>query len=425
MKILIKNARIIDASSKHNNTVKDVLVQENKIIRIAENIDESADVIIQESNLHICPGFVDLKADFCDPGYEHKETVQSGLDAAAYGGYTHVAVLPSTSPAIDNKALVEYLKKRSEGHVCALHPMGTVTTQMKGENLAELFDLHQNGVRLFSDDLTPMSSGILYRALLYANNFGGTIVTFARDYSLAGKGMVNEGLASVHTGLKADPHVAEFIEIERNIQLCKYTDGKMHFTGLSTAKGVELVRQAKKDGLKITADVHVANLLYTEDAVLDFDSNFKLMPCLRTQEDQDALWKGLKEGTIDTIVSDHRPNDTEEKELEFDFANFGSIQLQTAFSSLAETKKMSMDTLCSILGNRSRSILGLEPVQIEENTEADFTLFCTDSPWTFTESEILSNTQNTPHINVTFSTRVVGVVNQGQMLIKAEIHGEA
>jgi dihydroorotase len=417
MKVLIKKARIIDNSSPFHNQEVDVFINDGLVDEIAVNINLEAEHIIEGKKLCLSPGWVDLKADFCDPGFEHKETVISGLDAAAFGGYTHVSVLPSTQPVSDNKANIDYLRRQGEDHVCSVHPIGAVTEGLKGENLAQLFDMYNNGVRLFSDDLTPMSAGILYRALLYAKNFGGRIVAFSKNESMAKNAQVNEGLASVNTGLKGYPDVAEWIEIERNLQLLEYTGGKLHLSGISSAKSVDLIKAAKKKGLDLTADVHVSNLLFTENEVFDFDTNFKFLPCLRTKEDQSALWKGLKDGTLDTIVSDHRPNDTEEKDLEFDMASFGSLQLQTVFSALMTHPEASVDLICEKLGQSARKIIELEAAVVNKGSRADFTVFSEDSKWIFNKEDICSEVKNSSFIGHQFKHKVIAVINGGKTTI--------
>lgn len=414
MRILVKQASVQDASSTHNQQVVDILIVDGVINKIASQIDEPFDHEISANGLMVSPGWYDLKADFCEPGQEHKETIESGISAAERGGFTHVCLVSSTTPPVDNKAQVEYIKNKNQYSTVEILPSGCLSAALEGKELAEMFDMHQSGAVLFSDDQKHVSTGLLYRALLYVKNFGGRIAVSLNDPGVSKNGMVNEGLASTTTGLKAIPAVAEILDIERNLRLVEYTNSILHFSGLSTAEGVHLIRKAKQNGLKITADVHVNQLIFNEEFVTGFDSNYKVLPPYRTESDRLALWEGVKDGTIDAIVSDHRPAHQDEKEVEFDYAAFGNVTLETCFPALVSCVAFDLNAVIRALTYGAASVIGHAPSKIEAGQRADLTLFSLSGTTEISRETMESSSFNTPFLNKTLPGQIVGIVNQGR-----------
>ncbi len=422
MKIYIKQATILDTSSPHHMSKKDLLVENGFITDIADHINcTDAETVIESKNLHISLSWVDLKAKFCDPGSEHKEDLSTGISAAESGGFGHVFVSPDNDPVTDNKAQVKYIRNHNSDATIDLHAIGTVTQGMKGDQLSEMYDMHQNGVRLYSDGNNFLTAGVMHRALLYAQNFDGLVVSFPQNSSIIGKGQVNEGIASVKTGLKAIPAVGETIQIQRDLSLLEYTDGKIHFSGVSTGESLELIRAAKAKGLKVSCDVYANHLLYSETDVLGFDTNHKVLPPYRTPLDRDALWRGLKDGTIDCIVSNHSPQNIEEKDLEFDRASFGNVTLQTLYGSLSNYFEQYHELIIEKISAAPRKLVGLKECTIIKGEAADLTLFDPYIEWEYNDISNQSKSVNSPLMNTTIKGAAIGVIRKGQLKLNQSI----
>ncbi|MGK0296321.1 MAG: dihydroorotase, partial [Ulvibacter sp.] len=336
MNILLKSAIIVDIGNKHHLKKRDILIENGVIKKIGAKIIKSGkEKEIFLPNLHVSKGWFDPSVSFGEPGYEERETIENGLKTAALSGFTDVAVNANCFPVTDNKANIQYLKSKANGHAVSLYPIGSLTLESKGVDLAELFDMKNEGAISFYDYKKPIQNpNLLKIALQYAQGFNGMVQSFPLEKLVAQGGMMNEEINSTRLGLKGIPALAEELQITRDLYILEYTGGKLHIPTISTKKSVELIKDAKKKGLNVSCSVAVANLYLTDDTLESFDTSYKLMPPLRTNEDTKALLKGLKEGIIDGVTSDHDPIDIENKKTEFDHAFFGSIGLESSFGAL-------------------------------------------------------------------------------------------
>lgn len=420
MKVLFKQATILDKTSDFFNQKMDILIENGKITKIAKEIVDQEAQKVESQSLHVSQSWVDLKADFCDPGNEDNESIKSGLRAASAGGFGHVFVVPTTTPVVDNKGQVNYIKVEGNGQHTSIYPIGTITKSAQGESLSEMYDMYNEGVRFFSDDTHNVSKEILLRALLYTKNFGGRVISFPQDNSISVNGQVNEGITSLRTGLKAIPAIGEEIQVQTNLSILEYSAGSLHITGISTAKSVDLIREAKRKGLDVTCDVHVHQLLFTEEDVLTFNTNHKVNPPYRTKDDQNALWEGIKDGTINTIVSNHRPLKMELKDIEFDNAEFGSISLQTFYASLINKNIEAQAEFINCISVQPRIIAEFKDnTSINVGNIADITIFDPTIQWKFDTSSNLSKSKNSPFFGHTLKGKALGILKDNKLLLNS------
>lgn len=425
--LLLKNVTIIAPFSDLNGQLTDIFINKSGII---EKIGTLSSVpknttIFEKEGTCVSIGWADIGVHTCDPGFEHREDLASTARAAMAGGFTTVMPFPNTEPATDSKAEILYIKNKTQSYLVDFYPIGALSAGCKGKDLAELIDMSQAGAVAFSDGKKAVQDGgLILRGLQYAKTFEGIIFNSPLDKTIAPHGQMHEGLTSTSLGLSGIPSMAEELIIQRDLQLLEYSGGRLHFHNISTSRSVELIRQAKKQGLKVTCSVAALNLCLNDEALNGFDTYLKVMPPLREKSDIDVLIKGLKDGTIDFIDSNHTPIDTEGKDLEFPYAAFGAIGLDSAFSMIHTqlSKKLTFDQLIHLWAIQPRTVLGLPVPSITEGVVANFTLFNPHEKWAFTEKNIYSKSRNTPLLSQPslseLKGRVYGVINKGQYWIR-------
>lgn len=414
MKILAKNTTVVCESSKYHLKKVDILIENGVITKIADQIKDEKAKTIESKNLHASLGWLDMHVNFQDPGFEHKEDIITGAKAAASGGFTKVCVSPLTYPVIDNKSQVEYIINKSANVLVDLYPYGAVSKETKGKELAELADMKSAGAIAFTDDKKSIKNpNLLNRALLYTQSFDGLILNHPHTAETAHKGVMNEGVVSTQLGLNGIPELSADLMITRDLYLAEYTKGKLHFSTISTEKSIELIREAKKKGLRVSCDVSAYNLLLNENELMEFDSRFKVLPPLRSEKTIKALIKGIKDGTINAISSDHLPEDIEAKKKELDHAAFGMINLQTAFATAntALQKSISINDLINLLTKGPAEVLNIDLGKIEVGEKANITLFDPKEEFEFTKEKVLSKSKNSPFFKKKLKGKVIGVVN--------------
>jgi dihydroorotase len=416
MNILLKSTTVIDVTSIHHLKKRDILIENGVIKKIAASIVNSTNAKeIKLPNLHVSQGWFDSSVSFGEPGFEERETIKNGLKTAAHSGFTHVAVNTNTNPVTDNKSTIKYIKSEALNHAVSLYPIGALTSGAKGEGLAELFDMKNEGAVSFYDYKLPIKNpNLLKIALQYTQTFDGLVQSFPFEKSIAQEGMVNEDVNSTKLGLKGIPSLAEELQIIRDLYILEYTGGKLHIPTISTKKSVTLIKEAKKKGLNVTCSVAITNLLLTDDVLESFETNYKLLPPLRTSTDVKALLKGIKDGVIDAITSDHNPIDIEHKKIEFDHAFYGSIGLESCFGALNSV--LSTETSIKMLTGLKEEF-SIETISIAENNNADITLFNPNEEWTFSENHIISSSKNSALIGCNLKGKVYGILANKKIVL--------
>ncbi|MBU2376401.1 MAG: dihydroorotase [Bacteroidetes bacterium] len=411
--LLIKSCTIVHPQSPHHLKVMDVLIEKGKITKIASNISFDGKNFDGKGKF-LAPGFFDLNVSLGEPGLETKEDFETGTKAAMAGGFTGLAVMPHNQPTTDSKSQVEYMINKAKGNLVDIFPYGTISQKREGKDLSEMFDMTQSGAIAFTDGDQPVQdAGLMERALLYAKGFDGLVLSYPDDQSISGKAKMNEGAMSTLLGMKGIPNLAEELMVVRDLYLAAYTESKVHFSTISTAHAVELIKAAKRKGTKVTCDVAAHHLVLTDEAVADFDSNYKVKPPLRTKTDVEALRKGLKEGIIDAVVSQHAPQEIEFKEVEFEIAKYGIIGLQTVLPLLFKAG-FTAEEIVTKLSIAPRKILGLAIPELKEGEIANLVLF-DKSEWLYNEDSNFSKSANTPFLNQTLNGKVWLTCNNHQV----------
>lgn len=419
MDILIKNLNFPKNVYKDLSD-GDILIRDGKIDQIAQEIslegNEHVEVLDAEGG-YVSPGWVEIFSDFADPGYEFKEELSTGAAAAFAGGFTHVFLLPATLPVVDSKSQVSYIIEKSGRLPIRLYPIGAISKGLAGKELSEMYDMGASGAIAFSDGKAPLqSAGLLLKALQYVRASNNVLIQMPFDRSIGSFGLINEGLVSTRLGLPGLPAIAEELMIQRDIELVRYTESKLHFTGISSAKSVALIQAAKNQGLQITCSVTPHHLLFTDEDLQQYDTNLKLNPPLRTKADRDALRAAVKNGVVDCIATQHFPQHADDKVREFEYAKNGMIGLQTTYSVLTESlPELSPEQVTDLLSIRAREIFGLPEGTLSPGDRADLTIFHPEKNLTFTKTDNQSKASNSPYFDMPLKGKVLATISGHQI----------
>lgn len=377
--ILLKNAFVVDPAQQLEG-VCDILIDHEKIVAVGENLSAEQAQIVDLTGKILLPGLIDMHVHLRDPGQEYKEDILSGTRAAAHGGFTSIVSMPNTQPPVDHEAIVQSIISRSRAYGYAdVYPAACITKGQKGEEITEMGLLHKQGAIAFTDDGKGVAhAGVMRKAMDYSRIFGGVLISHCEDKDLLGEGVMNEGIVSTELGLAGIPNAVEDLMISRDLMLAKLTNSRLHIAHLSTKSGLAMIKAAKDDGVSVTTEVTPHHLFLTEENVRGYDTNTKVNPPLRTQEDCQALIEGLINGDIDCIVTDHAPHAREDKEVEYDYAAFGISGLETSlplvWTNLYLSGKMTLSQLVTVMSRRPAEILGLDKGTLKVGSMADITI---------------------------------------------------
>ena len=426
MKILLKNGRVIEPAAGIDS-ILDILIVDGVIEKLGESV--SAGKTAQEYDLKgkiVAPGFIDMHVHLREPGFEHKETIETGTRAAAAGGFTAVCCMPNTNPAIDDASVIDFIRGKAAAAnqgIVDVYPIAAVTKGREGKELAPMIELAESGAVAFSDDGAPVESAeIMRRALEYASMLQKPVIQHAEESSMTKGGVMNEGFVSTALGMQAIPPIAEEIMVERDIRLAEYVRAEYHVAHISTAGSVELVRRAKRSNLRVTCEATPHHFTLTDDAVRSFDTNTKINPPLRTRDDVEAIKEGLRDGTIDVIATDHAPHSYDEKQVEYMFAPFGIVGLETAvglaMTGLVRNKIITIIQLIEKLSVHPRKILHLPLIKIERGEKANFTFLDPEIDWIADAGKFKSKSRNSPFHGWKMKGGAFGIYNNGRLLLQ-------
>jgi len=411
MKILIEKATVVDRNSPYNGKVCDILIEDGRIKTIGASLTVTADTVIRRPGLHVSPGWVELFSNFADPGYEYKETLATGAEAAAAGGYTDVFVLPNTRPVLDSKTQIEYVMRASASLPVTVRPIGALTRGLEGKDLAEMYDMRNSGAAAFSDGTLPVqAAGLLLKGLQYVKAFDGVVIQVPDDRTVGANGLMNEGIVSTRLGLPGKPMMAEELMVARDIKLARYTESRLHFTGVTSPRSLEYIRRAKESGLAVSCSVTPYHLFFTDADLTEYDTNLKVYPPLRDGSTVEALRKAVLDGVVDAIAIHHQPQEFDSKVVEFEYAKPGMSGLETGYAALRTAlPELSAARTVELLSSGPRAIFGLQQPSIAEGQEAVLSLF--DPTGTTTLMQSRSKAKNNPFLGKTLRGYVLGMVN--------------